>query len=75
MGGGGGGGGGVSSQLHALAALPSGKKHFTHRIAGLIGPRRCGRFEEETDPLSLPDWEPRIVQPRGLVTVVAVCVS
>jgi hypothetical protein len=30
---------GVSGQLRALAALTSGKKHFAHRIAGLVGPK------------------------------------
>jgi hypothetical protein len=29
----------VSSELHALAALPPGKNHGTHRIGGWIGPR------------------------------------
>jgi hypothetical protein len=60
----------VSGQLHACTL---GEETLHPSNNRLDRPqRRSGRFEEETNLVSLPGWEPRIVQHRSLVTVVAV---
>jgi hypothetical protein len=63
---------GGSGQLPVLAVLPSGKKHFTLRIAGWIGPKDALDVLKKRHLLSLPGGEPRTFQPRSLVTAVAV---
>lgn len=54
----------VSRQLHATAALPSGKSRGTYRKGGWDGPRSwAGKFGEQKNSLPLQGKEPQMVQP------------
>ena len=55
----------VSGELHAPAALPPGKYfRTTHRIGGWVGPRAgLDGFGEKKSLFSIPEFEPRTVQP------------
>jgi len=50
----------VGGQRHTSAALHPGKRHVTHCIGGLVGPRagldECGKFRPP------PGFDPRTVQ-------------
>jgi hypothetical protein len=54
----------VSSQLHAPAALPSGKNPGTHWIGGWVGPRAgLDAVVKRKIPSPSRDSNPSIIQP------------
>ena len=52
---------GVGGQLHALAALPPGKRPGTHCIGGSVGPRAGLDGCVKSGPP--PGFDPQTVQP------------
>ena len=53
----------MSDQLHAPAALPSGKDPGAHSVGSYVGPRaRVDDFEEKQN-LTPPGFEPCTAQP------------
>lgn len=58
----------LSDQPHVSAALTSGKNPSTHSVTRLGGPQcLSGRFEEQKNVLSLPEFETRTVQPVPVI--------
>jgi hypothetical protein len=54
----------ISGQIHALTALPTGKRPWNPLNMKLVGHQsRCERFGKEEHFLLLPDYEPWIFQP------------